>query len=113
MRCDNTETYLCSDCPRRCGALRGGTGGGFCGMPADPVIARAALHMWEEPCISGKRGTGAVFFSGCNLRCRFCQNIAVFHQGSVIQRGSHEELVADEKGKYFELWQAQAQYYQA
>ena len=67
--------FLCSLCPRRCGALRTGTeGGGFCGMPALPVVARAALHFWEEPCISGTRGSGTVFFSGCNLGCVFCQN---------------------------------------
>ena len=67
--------FLCSLCPRRCGALRTGTeGGGFCGMPALPVVARAALHFWEEPCISGERGSGTVFFSYCTLRCAFCQN---------------------------------------
>ena len=67
--------FSCNLCPRRCGAVRTDTGGGgFCGMPALPVVARAALHFWEEPCISGKRGSGAVFFSGCNLQCVFCQN---------------------------------------
>lgn len=72
--------FLCSLCPRRCGALRTGTeGGGFCGMPALPVVARAALHFWEEPCISGTRGSGAVFFSGCNLGCVFCQNGSISH----------------------------------
>ena len=71
---------LCSLCPRRCGALRTGTeGGGFCGMPALPVVARAALHFWEEPCISGTRGSGTVFFSGCNLGCVFCQNGSISH----------------------------------
>ena len=72
--------FLCSLCPRRCGALRTGTeGGGFCGMPALPVVARAALHFWEEPCISGARGSGTVFFSGCNLGCVFCQNGSISH----------------------------------
>ena len=72
--------FLCSLCPRRCGALRTGTeGGGFCGMPALPVVARAALHFWEEPCISGTRGSGTVFFSGCNLGCVFCQNGSISH----------------------------------
>ena len=62
-------------CPRRCGALRTETaGGGFCSMPAQLHIARAGLHHWEEPVISGTRGSGAVFFSGCTLRCSFCQN---------------------------------------
>ena len=67
--------YLCSDCPRNCEALRRETGGvGFCRSGALPLVARAALHFGEEPCISGTRGSGAVFFTGCNLRCVFCQN---------------------------------------
>ena len=69
--------FSCNLCPRRCGAVRTDTGGGFCGMPMLPVVARAALHFWEEPCISGKRGSGAVFFSGCNLQCVFCQNRSI------------------------------------
>ncbi len=72
--------FICSQCPRSCGATRADmVGGGFCGMPAQPVVARAALHFGEEPCISGTRGTGTVFFSGCSLRCRFCQNAAISH----------------------------------
>ena len=66
---------ICNLCPRRCGALRTETAGeGFCRMPAQLHIARAGLHHWEEPVISGTRGSGAVFFSGCTLRCSFCQN---------------------------------------
>lgn len=66
---------LCDLCPRRCGAERTETkGGGVCGMPAGLRLARAGLHFWEEPCISGTHGSGAVFFSGCCLRCSFCQN---------------------------------------
>lgn len=66
---------ICNLCPRRCGALRTDTAGeGFCAMPAGPVVARAALHRWEEPVISGSRGSGTVFFAGCTLRCVFCQN---------------------------------------
>lgn len=66
---------ICTLCPRQCNALRTETGGtGFCGMPGAPVVARAMLHLWEEPCISGTRGSGAVFFSGCVLQCVFCQN---------------------------------------
>jgi len=66
---------ICNLCPRRCGAERTETAGsGFCGMPSLPVAARAMLHHWEEPCISGSQGSGAVFFSGCVLRCVFCQN---------------------------------------
>ena len=66
---------ICTLCPRQCGALRTEDGGnGFCRMPSGPVVARAMLHQWEEPCISGTRGSGAVFFSGCVLGCVFCQN---------------------------------------
>ena len=64
----------CYLCPRRCGADRAKGEIGFCGAPALPVVARAARHDWEEPCISGERGSGAVFFSGCNLGCVYCQN---------------------------------------
>jgi len=63
----------CRICPRNCGADRSRSPG-FCGALELPRIARAALHHWEEPCISGTRGSGAIFFSGCNLRCVFCQN---------------------------------------
>lgn len=55
-------------------------GEGFCGLPATPVVARAGLHLWEEPCVSGARGSGAVFFSGCVLRCVYCQNHAISHE---------------------------------
>ena len=63
----------CTLCPRACGADRTRTVG-WCGGGAEMRAARAALHFWEEPCISGKGGAGAVFFSGCALRCCFCQN---------------------------------------
>ncbi len=67
--------FICSDCPRQCGARRTDTaGGGVCLSPALPRVTRAAPHFGEEPCISGTRGSGAVFFSGCSLRCVFCQN---------------------------------------
>lgn len=66
---------ICNLCPRNCGALRTETAGeGVCRMPAVPVLARAALHQWEEPPISGTRGSGTIFFSGCSLKCAFCQN---------------------------------------
>ena len=72
---------LCNLCPRRCNALRTDTvGEGYCRMPAAPVAARAALHMWEEPPISGARGSGTIFFSGCSLGCVFCQNEKISHQ---------------------------------
>lgn len=64
----------CNICPRRCGALREETGSGACKSGGEMRIARAALHFWEEPPISGERGSGAVFFTGCNLGCIFCQN---------------------------------------
>ena len=64
---------ICNLCPRRCGVDRSEKTG-FCGMPEGLRIARAALHFWEEPVISGTNGSGTVFFSGCNLRCVYCQN---------------------------------------
>ncbi len=71
----------CTLCPRRCGVDRSKKTG-FCGMGETPRIARAALHFWEEPCISGVRGSGAIFFSGCTLRCAFCQNFEISHLGN-------------------------------
>lgn len=75
-------SYLCTICPRQCRAQRTKTEnhGGYCGMPAQPVAARAALHFGEEPCISGTRGSGTVFFSGCSLGCVFCQNDSISHK---------------------------------
>ena len=73
----------CTVCPRQCGARRDDTAnvGGFCRMPAAPRLARAALHFGEEPCISGTRGSGTVFFSGCVLTCAFCQNAEISRGG--------------------------------
>ena len=74
---------ICTLCPRNCRAERTETAGaGLCRMGTLPRIARAALHMWEEPCISGTRGSGAVFFFGCGLKCIFCQNEAISHGGA-------------------------------
>ncbi len=72
---------MCKVCPRKCGVIREDTtfSNGVCGMPAFPRIARAALHFGEEPCISGKNGSGTVFFSGCTLSCVFCQNSKISH----------------------------------
>ena len=78
--CTNASalTYRgCTLCPRVCGVDRTAGERGFCGMPAFPVAARAAGHYWEEPVISGEYGSGAVFFSGCTLRCKFCQNYEI------------------------------------
>lgn len=71
----------CFLCPRRCGVDRSAGETGFCGQGAMPKIARAAPHFGEEPCISGERGSGAVFFSGCNLKCVFCQNREISFEG--------------------------------
>lgn len=72
----------CRICPRDCGAYRAADRGeGFCGCGALPKISRAAPHMWEEPCISGTKGSGAIFFSGCVLSCVFCQNYKISAEG--------------------------------
>lgn len=72
----------CALCPRNCNAERTpDRSGGVCGMPSGPVVARAMLHKWEEPCLVGERGAGAVFFSGCNLRCAYCQNKPISQGG--------------------------------
>ena len=68
----------CNLCPLQCGVDRA-TQRGACGAPLLPYIARASLHMWEEPCISGTGGSGAIFLCGCNLNCVFCQNHAISH----------------------------------
>lgn len=67
---------ICDLCPRKCGAKRTETtnNGGYCKAPESVVVSRAALHFWEEPCISGQNGSGTVFFSGCSLSCVYCQN---------------------------------------
>lgn len=64
----------CQLCPRRCGADRSSGECGYCGVTEQVTVARAAPHLWEEPCLVGEGGSGTVFFSGCNLRCVFCQN---------------------------------------
>lgn len=75
----------CSICPRKCNADRENSVG-FCKSPAEFRLARAALHFWEEPCISGENGSGTVFFSGCNLKCVYCQNyeISIENKGVVV-----------------------------
>ena len=73
---------ICDLCPRQCAAVRGEKDGdGYCALGALPKIARIAPHYWEEPCISGTKGSGAVFFSGCTLRCVFCQNFEISANG--------------------------------
>lgn len=73
--------FICNLCPRQCGVLRTEEKSGFCGMGLKIKIARAAPHFDEEPVISGTNGSGTVFFSGCSLKCRFCQNYALSHDG--------------------------------
>lgn len=70
----------CNLCPRHCGVDRD-VRIGVCGMHNFPKVAKAYLHMWEEPCISGRGGSGTIFFSGCNLKCAFCQNYKISHLG--------------------------------
>lgn len=77
MLCNMDE--ICNICPRKCGVDRR-VSLGFCQMPDVLYAARAALHFWEEPCISGTNGSGTVFFSGCNLRCVYCQNRDIAHK---------------------------------
>jgi putative pyruvate formate lyase activating enzyme len=71
----------CTLCPRQCRADRA-VQPGFCGLKEEMRIARIAPHLWEEPPVSGTRGTGAVFFSGCTLRCAYCQNGEISHTGT-------------------------------
>ena len=92
----------CNLCPRHCSADRMAGSMGYCGQTAEIFAARAALHFWEEPCLSGINGSGTVFFSGCNLRCIYCQNreIALGNQGQAIslERLSQIFLELQEKG---------------
>lgn len=81
----------CNTCPRKCGADRDNGKIGYCGEGAAIRVARTSLHQWEEPCITGKYGSGTVFFSGCNLKCIFCQNHNIA-DSSVGQVFSAEEL---------------------
>ena len=71
---------ICEQCPRKCRVDRISGEKGFCAMPYNPVVARASLHEWEEPCISGENGSGTIFFSGCSLKCVYCQNYEISHE---------------------------------
>lgn len=81
----------CNLCPRACNVDRGGGARGYCGESDIVRVARTSLHQWEEPCITGKYGSGTVFFSGCSLKCIFCQNHNIA-DGSVGQAFTVEEL---------------------
>ncbi len=98
------ELSDCTLCPRECHVNRNAGETGYCGQTARLMAARAALHFWEEPCLSGRNGSGAVFFSGCNLRCVYCQNhkIAQGHTGQDItaSRLSDIFLELQEKGAH-------------
>lgn len=91
---DGGDFSSCTLCPRMCRADRTGAAG-FCRCGTAPRAARAALHMWEEPCISGFAGSGAVFFSGCSLRCCFCQN------ASISREQFGKELTVSQLGDIF------------
>ena len=87
----------CLLCPRKCGINRRTGQTGVCGVSSEIKVARAALHYWEEPCISGKRGSGAVFFSGCSLHCVFCQNreISDGKEGKVISKERLSDIIME------------------
>ena len=110
--CTEEIMSACALCPRECLADRGAGKKGFCGMDERIYLARAALHMWEEPCISGTKGSGTVFFSGCGLRCCFCQNhdIAIGSRGRAVsvERLGEIFLELKEKGMPGELDQIEA-----
>lgn len=94
----------CTLCPRKCHVNRLGGQIGFCGQTAELTAARAALHFWEEPCISGTQGSGTVFFSGCNIRCVFCQNhniaLGKIGQALSVERLAEIFLELQEKGAH-------------
>ena len=94
----------CNLCPRKCGIDRTAGKRGACGADEKIKIARAALHFWEEPCISGENGSGAVFFSGCQLHCEFCQNkdISDCTAGKTVDAGRLTEIFLElkEQGAY-------------
>jgi putative pyruvate formate lyase activating enzyme len=91
----------CLLCPRKCGINRRTGQTGVCGVSSEIKVARAALHYWEEPCISGKRGSGAVFFSGCSLHCVFCQNreISDGKAGKLISKERLSDIFMELAGK--------------
>jgi len=92
----------CTLCPRECKASRKDGKAGFCGVAGEDIyLARAALHMWEEPCISGEEGSGTVFFSGCPLRCVYCQNhnIANATTGKPVAKERLAEIFLELQGK--------------
>lgn len=93
----------CNLCPRNCGADRTTleNNGGYCKMPLSPVVAKAQLHFWEEPIISGEKGSGTIFFSGCPLACVYCQNFEISHKnkGRLVTDLQLAEIIKDLEAK--------------
>ena len=87
----------CNLCPRNCNVDRDKGELGYCRAPSDMVIARYSRHMWEEPVLSGDKGSGTIFFSYCNMRCSFCQNyeISEFHKGRIVNIDEFSDFVMD------------------
>lgn len=102
MRFQQLCASPCNLCPRECGADRDAGKKGYCRSDSRVYVARAALHRWEEPCISGKGGSGTVFFAGCNLRCVYCQNHLIASGGAgkpvTVKRLAEIFLELQEKG---------------
>lgn len=100
---DTVNNFMsdCAICPRKCHVDRLAGQVGFCGQTAELTAARAALHYWEEPCISDSTGSGTIFFSGCNLQCVFCQNhdIAIGKNGKSISSGRLTEIMLELQDK--------------
>ena len=90
----------CRLCPRECGVDRG-IKSGYCGCPDEIKVAKYMLHFGEEPCISGTKGSGAIFFSGCSLRCVFCQNYPISHEmkGEIVSESRLEEMMYELRDK--------------
>ncbi len=84
---------MCNACPRHCRVDRNAGGTGFCGAASVPYVARCDLHFFEEPCISGERGSGAIFFCGCNMNCVFCQNNTINHKNVGVK--ADKNVLAD------------------
>ncbi|MDQ0203652.1 radical SAM protein [Pectinatus haikarae] len=94
----------CLLCPRRCKIDRSHDERGFCGAGAQAKVALVSIHKWEEPCISGKKGAGTVFFSHCNLRCEFCQNYAISARGYGVEVDAARlaEIFLEQQGRAVE-----------
>ena len=92
----------CNLCPRNCNVDRSKGELGYCMAPADMVIARYSRHMWEEPLLSGDRGSGTIFFSYCNMRCCFCQNyeLSELHKGRIVSVGEFVKITLDLQGNH-------------